>query len=167
LSEHPNVERVRAAASTLGLDVEIRHFPSTTRTAVDAAREIGCALGQIIKSLVFLGDEPCLVLVSGVDRVDEAKLRAFLGTAIVRRASAEEARAATGYPIGGVPPFGHARPLRVLVDRGLLAHEELWAGAGTGEAVIRIASRELLRASGGSLVDVATNGAPGGRVPLT
>lgn len=136
--------------------MEIRHFQSTTRTAADAAREIGCALGQIIKSLVFLADgQAVLVLCSGTDRVDEAKLRAHLGAAAVQRASADEALRATGFPIGGVPPFGHARALRVLIDRGLLRHETLWAGAGTGEAVVRIHSGDLLRASGGELVDVA------------
>jgi prolyl-tRNA editing enzyme YbaK/EbsC (Cys-tRNA(Pro) deacylase) len=136
--------------------VEIRHFHSTTRTAADAAREIGCALGQIIKSLVFVADgQAVLALCSGIDRVDEAKLRAHLGAAAVRRASADEALRATGFPIGGVPPFGHPRALRLLVDRGLLRHETLWAGAGTGEAVVRIRSGDLLRASGGELVDVA------------
>jgi prolyl-tRNA editing enzyme YbaK/EbsC (Cys-tRNA(Pro) deacylase) len=146
---------VRDAARALGLEVEIRHFGSTTRTAADAAREIGCALGQIIKSLVFLADgEAVLVLCAGTDRVDEAKLRAHLGATAVRRARAEEALRATGFPIGGVPPFAHARSLRILVDRGLLRHETLWAGAGTGEAVVRIRSGDLVRASRGELVDV-------------
>jgi prolyl-tRNA editing enzyme YbaK/EbsC (Cys-tRNA(Pro) deacylase) len=147
---------VRAAAERLGLDVEIRRFPSTTRTAVDAAREIGCELGQIIKSLVFLVDgDPVLVLCAGTDRVDEAKLRALSGARTVRRATASEARDITGYPIGGVPPFALARSLRVLLDRALLRHETLWAGAGTGETVIRIRSGDLARASGGTVVDVA------------
>lgn len=147
---------MRAAASALGLDVEIRHFSATTRTAADAAREIGVALGQIVKSLVFLADgQPVLVLIAGPDRADEAKLRSLLRAANVRRATADEAKVATGYPIGGVPPFGLARPLRVVVDSGLLAHDELWAGAGTGEAVIRIWSRDLVRSSGGELAEVS------------
>ena len=147
---------MRAAAESLGLDIEIRHFPSTTRTAVDAAREIGCELGQIVKSLVFLADAGrVLVLCAGTDRVDEAKLREHLGAPKVRRANADEARQATGFPIGGVPPFGVARQLRVIVDGGLLRHEALWAGAGTGEAVVRVWSRDLVRASGGELADVA------------
>jgi prolyl-tRNA editing enzyme YbaK/EbsC (Cys-tRNA(Pro) deacylase) len=155
-ADHPNVARVRAAAAERDLDVEIRLFPATTRTAVDAAREIGCELGQIIKSLVFLADgEPVLVLCAGTERVDEAKVRALTGASSVRRATANEAREVTGYPIGGVPPFGFARSIRVLLDRGLLRHEALWAGAGTGEAVIRVWSRDLARASGGTVVDVA------------
>jgi len=160
LGEHQNVARVRAAAQQLGLDVEIRRFSSTTRTAADAAREIGCELGQIIKSLVFLADgEPVLALCAGTDRIDEAKLRTLAGAGTIRRATAAEARDSTGYPIGGVPPFAHARPLRVLIDRGLLRHEALWAGAGTGETVVRVWSRDLARASGGTVVDlVASNG---------
>ncbi|OLC55215.1 MAG: hypothetical protein AUH85_09670 [Chloroflexi bacterium 13_1_40CM_4_68_4] len=159
IADHPNVARVRAAAESLGLDVEIRRFSSTTRTAVDAAREIGCELGQIIKSLVFLADgEPVLALCAGTDRVDETKLRALAAATTVRRATASEARDRTGYPIGGVPPFAHARPMRVLIDRGLLRHEALWAGAGTGETVIRVWSRDLAGASGGTVVDlIASN----------
>ncbi len=151
---------MRASAESLRIDIEVRHFASTTRTALDAAREIGCALGQIIKSLVFLADGGAvLVLIAGPDRVDEAKLRALLGGSAVRRANADEARATTGYPIGGVPPFGLERPVRVVVDRGLLRHDALWAGAGTGEAVVRIWSRDLVRASGGEVADVATRNA--------
>ena len=147
---------MRAAAAALGIAIEIRHFRSTTRTAVAAAREIGCELGQIIKSLVFIADgEPVLALCSGTDRVDEAKLRSLLGARAVRRANAEEARRATGYPIGGTPPFGHRQGLRVLVDPGLLRYAELWAGAGTGEAVVRVGSRDLVRASGGALAPIA------------
>ena len=157
---HPNVARVRAAAERLGLDVEIRQFSSTTRTAVDAAREIGCELGQIVKSLVFLADgDAVLALCAGTDRIDEAKLRTLVGATTVRRATAGEARDVTGYPIGGVPPFGLSRPLRVLIDRGLLRHDALWAGAGTGETVIRVWSRDLARASAGTIVDLAASNA--------
>lgn len=158
IAEHPNVARVRSAAERLGLDVEIRRFTATTRTAVDAAREIGCELGQIVKSLVFLADgDAVLVLCSGTERVDEAKLRGVLGATTVRRATASEARDATGYPIGGVPPFGLARPIRVLIDRGLLRHHALWAGAGTGETVIRLWSRDLVVASAGTVIEVAAS----------
>jgi len=139
--------------------IEIRHFDSTTRTAADAAREIGCALGQIIKSLVFFADgEPVLALCAGTDRVDERRLAGALGVTSVRRATAEEALAATGYPIGGTPPFGLRRPLRAVLDPGLLRHEELWAGAGTGEAVVRIRASDLARASGGALMEITRAG---------
>jgi prolyl-tRNA editing enzyme YbaK/EbsC (Cys-tRNA(Pro) deacylase) len=159
--EHSNVARIRAAAAERGLDVEIRRFRATTRTAVDAAREIGCELAQIIKSIVFLADAaPLLVLVAGSDRVDEAKLRALVGASVVRRATGSEARDITGYPIGGVPPFALARPLPVLLDRGLFRHDTLWAGAGTGETVMRLESRDLVRASGGTVVEIAALPAP-------
>jgi prolyl-tRNA editing enzyme YbaK/EbsC (Cys-tRNA(Pro) deacylase) len=96
-----------------------------------------------------------IALCGGRDRVDEAKLAALLGVDGVRRASAEEVRAITGYPIGGTPPFAHARPLRVLIDPGLLRYDELWAGAGTGEAVVRVYARDLVRASGGEVAAIA------------
>jgi prolyl-tRNA editing enzyme YbaK/EbsC (Cys-tRNA(Pro) deacylase) len=148
---------VRRAAADLGIPVEIRHFGATTRTAADAAREIGCDLGQIIKSLVFFaGGEPVLALCSGTDRVDEARLAGALGVGSVRRATPAEARAVTGFPIGGTPPFALHRAVRTLVDPGLLRHLELWAGAGTGEAVVRIYASDLIRATGGDLVDIAT-----------
>lgn len=150
---------MRQAADELGLTVEIRSFHSTTRTAADAAREIGCALGQIVKSLVFFADgEPVLALCAGTDRVDEVRLARALGTASVRRATADEVRAVTGYPIGGTPPFGLRRALRTLVDPGLLRHDDLWAGAGTGEAVVRIRSQDLARASGGAVMEIARTG---------
>ncbi len=153
---HPHVARFARAAAERGIPIEIRRFPSTTRTAVDAAREIACALGQIIKSLVFLVDgAPVLVLCAGTDRVDEEKVRAHLGAVDVRRANADEARRATGYPVGGTPPFGHDREMRTLIDPRLLSYEELWSGAGLPEAVARIASSDLARATRGEVVAVA------------
>ena len=111
-------DRFASAAAALGLTLEIHRFPQGTRTAVDAARAVGCELGQIVKSLVFVADgEPFLALTSGSNRADPERLAATLGARDVRPASADEARAATGYAIGGTPPFGHPTPLRVLVDR--------------------------------------------------
>src|SRR2546428_6849464 len=105
IADHPNVARVRAAAESLGLDVEIRRFSSTTRTAVAAAREIGCELGQIIKSLVFLADaEPVLALCAGTGPVGEPKLRALAAATTFRHPTASEGRAPTGHPIGRVAP---------------------------------------------------------------
>src|SRR5688500_8710515 len=109
---HPNVLRVTAAAAELGLDVDARTFPDGTRTAEDAARAVGCDVGQIVKSLVFLLDgAPVVALVSGANRLDEGRLAAALGGEIVGRADADAVRSATGFPIGGVPPFGHSREL--------------------------------------------------------
>jgi Cys-tRNA(Pro) deacylase len=156
---HPTVGRVVAAARDAGLEISVETFPEGTRTAEDAARAIGCDVGQIVKSLVFVGaDAPVVVLVSGVNRVDVAKLTDILGSGAVRRANADEARDATGFAIGGIPPFGHARPLPVLVDRELLAHEALWAAAGRPDAVFSIRPEDLVRASGGRVADFAASG---------
>ena len=153
---HPNTERVAAAARAAGLEIDIERFPEGTRTAADAARAVGCEVGQIVKSLVFMaGDSPILALVSGSNRVDLDRLARAAGTDAVRRADGDEARAATGFAIGGVPPFGHATPLAVLVDRDLASHDRLWAAAGLPDAVFAIAPGDLVRASGGRVVDIA------------
>jgi Cys-tRNA(Pro) deacylase len=153
---HPNVARVTDAARTAGLEIAVERFPEGTRTAADAARAVGCDVAQIVKSLVFMaGERPVLALVSGVNRVDLGKLSRALGAEATRRADGDEARDATGYAIGGVPPFGHARAVTVLVDRDLLAHDRLWAAAGMPDAVFPIAPDDLVRVSGGTVVDLA------------
>jgi len=153
---HPNVQRVSAAARAAGLEISVRRFPEGTRTADDAARAIGCTVAQIVKSLVFMADgDPLLALVSGVNRVDMDRLAAATGAAAARRATGDEARSAGGYAIGGVPPFGHPRPLTVLIDRDLLAHEVLWAAAGLPDAVFAIAPDDLARVSDGRVVELA------------
>jgi prolyl-tRNA editing enzyme YbaK/EbsC (Cys-tRNA(Pro) deacylase) len=149
------VERFLEAARVLGHEVEIRRFPQGTRTAVDAARAIGCEVGQIVKSLVFVaGDRPVLALTSGANRVDTSKLARLAGAAEARRASPEEVRRATGFAIGGTPPFGHPAPLQAFADRDLLAYGEIWAAAGTPDAVFRTTPEELLAASRASVADL-------------
>jgi prolyl-tRNA editing enzyme YbaK/EbsC (Cys-tRNA(Pro) deacylase) len=144
------------AASALGLGLDVREFPEGTRTAADAAGAIGCAVDQIVKSLVFVADAaPLLVLTSGGNRVDVVKVAKESGTVDVRKAGAEEVRAATGYAIGGTPPFGHARRLPVLVDRDLTRFEVVWAAAGTPRHVFPIGPADLLRLSGGRVAEVA------------
>jgi prolyl-tRNA editing enzyme YbaK/EbsC (Cys-tRNA(Pro) deacylase) len=149
------VERFELAAAAAGLSLHIHRFPGGTRTAADAAREVGCDVGQIVKSLVFVADgKPFLALTSGSNRADPARLAALLGAGAVRRATPEEARAATGFAIGGTPPFGHPGQLRVMVDRDLLEFEVLWAAAGEPDAVFPIAPNALLAASGGEPADL-------------
>jgi Cys-tRNA(Pro) deacylase len=153
---HPNVSRVIQAAAAQGIGIDVRRFPEGTRTAADAARAVGCEVGQIVKSLVFVADErPILALASGSNRVDLGKLASAAGARAARRADGDEARTATGFAIGGVPPFGHATPTMVLVDRDLMAHEVVWAAAGLPDAVFEIRPADLLRASGGVVVDLA------------
>ena len=149
------VDRFLAEARALGLSPEVREFPEGTRTAEDAARAIGCEVGQIVKSLVFVaGTEPVLALTSGANRADTARLSALAGGVPVRRATADEVREATGFAIGGTPPFGHPRPLRALCDLALLDHEVVWAAAGSPTTVFPISPADLLRASGAEPADL-------------
>lgn len=152
---HPNTRRVADAAESLGLAVEVRTFPEGTKTAADAAAAIGVEVGQIVKSLVFVADDhPVMALVSGANQLDERKLAAAAGAATCKRADADLVREATGYPIGGVPPFAHASPLAVYVDPDLLAFDEVWAAAGTWNDVFMIRPDDLVRATRGSVVDL-------------
>ena len=144
------------AARAAGLEITVERFPEGTRTAADAARAVGCDVAQIVKSLVFVADEaPVVALVSGANRVDLDKLGSALEASAVRRADGDEARAATGFAIGGVPPFGHATAVAVLVDADLLAHATVWAAAGLPDAVFPITPPDLVRASGGRVVELA------------
>ncbi len=130
-------------------------LPDSARTAPEAAAAVGVEVGAIVKSLVFrCGDEAVLALVSGANRADEARLSEEFG-APVARGDADLARAATGFSIGGVPPFGHPAPLRTLVDEDLLRFEVVWAAAGTPHAVFPIAPAELAELAGGRVVSLA------------
>ncbi|KUJ66158.1 aminoacyl-tRNA deacylase [Streptomyces albus subsp. albus] len=149
---HP---RFAEALRELGLEVEVRRFPEATRTAAEAAAAIGCELAQITKSLIFEADgRPVLVLMDGASRVDTEAVRQELGADRVRRADADLVREVTGYAIGGVPPFGHRTRTTVLADRGLLAHEVVWAAAGTPYTVFPLDPKTLIAHAGGTLVDV-------------
>jgi prolyl-tRNA editing enzyme YbaK/EbsC (Cys-tRNA(Pro) deacylase) len=147
---HPNVERVVAAGRELGLEIEPRSFPEGTRTAQEAADAIGVELGQIVKSLIF-GVDGAVVLayVSGANRLDEKLLAAAAGGSRCERVDADAVRKATGFPIGGVPPFGHTTQLRVFIDPDLLQFDEVWAAAGTWNDVFGIEPHRLVEASGG------------------
>ena len=140
-------------AELLG-EFEVRRFPEGTRTAEDAAGAIGCSLGQIVKSLVFLAaGRPVVALVSGANRLDPARLGSLAGNPVAK-ADAEATRAATGYAIGGVPPFGHAQPLAVYVDHDLLDHAVVWAAAGRPDSVFALTPVRLLDLSGGIVADL-------------
>ena len=144
-----------AQAAAQGVEIAVIRFTATTATAADAARQIGCTIAEIVKSLVFHADgRAVLILCSGADRVDGSKLAAVLGATVVRRATADEAKAATGSAIGGVPPFGHVTDLRVIVDDGLMAFTTVWAAAGLPDAVFPIAPGDLVRVSRGTVADV-------------
>lgn len=152
---HP---RFAAALEESGLGevlVRVRSFPEATRTAAEAAAAIGCELSRICKSLVFAADGvPVLVLMDGASRVDVERVRWELGVRKVTRADAGVVRDTTGYAIGGVPPFGHRTRTRVLADRSLLAHDVVWAAAGTPYSVFPIEPEALVAHAGATLVDV-------------
>ena len=134
----------------------MRRFAASTRTAEDAAREIGTEVARIVKSLVFVaGGAPVIVLASGPTRVDERALAAALESGAVRRATAEEAKAFTGYAIGGVPPFAHTQVCRVVLDEALLGLDLVWAAAGLPDAVFAIAPADLARIAGAEVAAVA------------
>ena len=153
---HRNVSRVVEAGTAIGLDVQPVRFPEGTKTAVDAAAAIGCDVGQIVKSLIFAVDgEVVLAYVSGANQLDEDKLAIAAGGATCSRVDADTVRAATGFPIGGVPPFGHTTELRVFVDPALLAHETVWAAAGTWHDVFALTPAQLVEASNGVVVELA------------
>lgn len=144
------------AARQLGLEIRPREFADGTRTAADAAAAIGVELGQIVKSLVFgVDDEVVVALVSGDNMLDEGRLATAAGGSAAHRVDAETVRSATGYPVGGVPPFGHAETLRTFVDEDLLRFEEVWAAAGTPHHNFAIATTDLVRVTGGDVCRLA------------
>ena len=152
---HRNVAAVVEAGRIIGIDVQPREFTQSTRTAAEAAEAIGVHVGQIVKSLVFtVDDRPVLALVGGDRQLDEKKLATAAGGNVARRPDADLVRAVTGFPVGGVPPFGHSSALPVFVDLGLLDYDEVWAAAGTPHANFAVHPRRLAEATGGTITDV-------------
>lgn len=150
----PAVQKVQRALQEAGLNCEVLEFSESTRTAEEAARCIGCQVGQIIKSLVFYGLEsgkPILALTSGANRVDEERLAQQVGEP-VRRAAPEFVRQVTGFAIGGVPPLGHVEKLETYIDEDLLQYPTLWAAAGTPYTMFAISPTALLQTTGGRVV---------------
>lgn len=138
----------------LGIQIDIKEFNVSTKTAEEAARAIGCEINQIAKSIVFdaLG-EPVLVILSGGNRVNEENISSYLLKPI-KKADADFVRDKTGYSIGGVPPFGHKTETKTFIDKDLLKYEEIWAAAGNGNTVFRISPEELIKYSKGQILDV-------------
>ena len=153
------VSRFEVWLAESGIDVNVKRFPEGTRTALDAARAVDCEVGQIVKSLVFVaGGRPVVALVSGANRLDEERLAAVAGEPVTK-ADAETARTATGYAIGGVPPFGYATEVPVFMDRDLLDHGVVWAAAGRPDSVFEISPGRLRELSQAVVADL--------KVPIT
>ncbi len=151
-----SAKRAKQALERAGFPVDVLEMPESTHTADEAATAIGCEVSQIVKSLVFKGANsgtPLLVVASGSNRVREARIEDVVGEP-VGLADAKFVREATGFSIGGVPPAGHASPLRTLIDVDLLEHREIWAAAGTPRAVFRLTPDDLARITGGEIVAV-------------
>jgi len=152
---HVNVLRVIEGAAALGLNITPQTFPDGTRTAQEAADAIGVQVGQIVKSLIFAVDgEVVLAYVSGANQLDESKLALAAGGAICQRVDADVVRSVTGFPIGGVPPFGHSTQLRIFIDPDLLKFDEVWAAAGTWHDVFAIDPRVLQSVTNGVVVEL-------------
>jgi prolyl-tRNA editing enzyme YbaK/EbsC (Cys-tRNA(Pro) deacylase) len=151
-----SIARVEKAAAELGLAVEVRRL-GNSRTADDAALACGCAVGQIVKSLIFRGSRSgalVLLLVSGANRVDMARAAQAAGEPLAR-ADADEVRARTGFAIGGVAPIGHIEAPRIWIDRDLLRFDVVWAAAGAPDAVFAVAPADLARATGAAPAQLA------------
>ncbi|MFO7244309.1 MAG: YbaK/EbsC family protein [Actinomycetes bacterium] len=152
---HPSNERIMGILEAAGVQSEVRVLEDSTRTAAEAAAALGCDVGAIASSLVFLADgEPILVLTSGAHRVNTDALAGRIGAQAITRASADQVREATGQPIGGVAPVGHPAPIRTYIDVALKQHELLWAAAGTPHSVFDITYDDLQRLTGAVEVDV-------------
>jgi prolyl-tRNA editing enzyme YbaK/EbsC (Cys-tRNA(Pro) deacylase) len=135
-------DRLAECARELGLEVQVQRLGSSTRTVKDAAEAVGCQVDEIAKSIVFVADgDPVVCVASGRHRIDVGKIADLLDVAEVRQAAADEVRAATGFAIGGVPPFGHDLP--VLFDQSLMEHERVWAAAGDPHSLFCVDPRRL------------------------
>ncbi len=150
-------ERVQQALDACGLDSRVVRLPNSTRTAPEAAQAVGCEVGAIAKSLLFMADgEPVLVVCAGDRRVNTVAVASILGVADVRMASADDVRSITGYAIGGVPPIGHATPVRTLMDTSLLRWPLVYAAAGAHDALFPADPNRLLEVSGATLADIGS-----------
>jgi prolyl-tRNA editing enzyme YbaK/EbsC (Cys-tRNA(Pro) deacylase) len=153
----PAAQRVQAALQARGVDARVRHMPQTTRSAEEAAAACGCAVGQIVKSLLFRGatsGRAYLLLVSGANRVNEKAVGGHIGETL-ERPNAAFVRQATGFAIGGIPPLGHVQTLATYMDEALLAYAIVWAAAGTPDAVFPIAPASLALAAGAPIIAMA------------
>lgn len=156
MSLSPSALKVQQALSDLGLQLEVIELPASTRTSQEAARALGCQVGQIAKSIIFetrISHRPILVIASGSNRVNETMVAGLIGEEITK-ADADFVHNHTGFVIGGVPPLGHSEQLRTFIDQDLLQYQEIWAAAGTPHAIFQLTSADLLRMTNGTIIKV-------------
>jgi prolyl-tRNA editing enzyme YbaK/EbsC (Cys-tRNA(Pro) deacylase) len=152
----PSARKVQEALQALNLSCEVVQMTDTTRSASDAARAVGCQVGQIVKSLIFEGQQshqPIMVAASGANRVNERSVEQSVSEPI-KMAKPDYVRQMTGFAIGGVPPIGHDRPLKIFIDEDLLQYHEIWAAAGTPHAVFKLTPDDLKTITGGTVISV-------------
>jgi prolyl-tRNA editing enzyme YbaK/EbsC (Cys-tRNA(Pro) deacylase) len=152
-----SAQKVQDALDVLGFqNITVVELPTSTRSAAEAAQAIGCQVGQIAKSLVFktkTSQRPVLVIASGVNRVDVRQVGELIGEKITK-ADADFVRQQTGFAIGGVPPVGHGRPLDIFIDADLLTYDQIWAAAGTPQAVFQLTPDDLVAMTGGQVAEL-------------
>jgi len=151
-----SAKKVQEVLKVLGLELQVVELQETTRTSADAARAVGCEVGQIAKSLVFRGQKtqrPILVIASGSNRVNEKRVGELISEPL-GKADADFVRQKTGFVIGGIPPVGHAEKLEVFIDEDLLRYSEIWAAAGTPNAVFRLTPSDLVRMTEGRVIGI-------------
>lgn len=149
-------QKVQAVLNKFGLELVVKEFPDSTRTAQQAADTIGCELGQIAKSLIFRGKtsgKPVLVIASGKNRVNEKNIVEHCGEQI-EKADANFVLLSTGFAIGGIPPVGHTVPIKTLIDQDLMTYESIWAAAGTPNAVFKLRPADLVKISDGKIISI-------------
>ena len=152
----PSAQQVQNKLTDLGYSNQVIEMSDSTRTAAEAAQAVGCGVEQIAKSILFKAGQSgkaIMVVTSGINRVDEKKVRSLVGEP-VKKADADFVRQQTGYAIGGVPPLGHANPLLILVDQDLFKYEEIWAAAGTPFAVFKLTPAQLVEMTSATVADV-------------
>jgi len=152
----PTAQKIQELLNSLGYAYTVVEHTESTRTAQEAADRAGCELGQIVKSLIFKGQESgkaILVLTSGANRVNEKRIREYAGEKI-GKANADFVRAVTGYAIGGVPPVGHIQQMETYIDEDFLQYETIWAAAGTPNAIFELKTGDLQKMTGGMVVEV-------------
>jgi prolyl-tRNA editing enzyme YbaK/EbsC (Cys-tRNA(Pro) deacylase) len=152
----PSPQKVQDVLKTLGFENQVVELKVTTRTSADAAQAVGCQVEQIAKSIIFKGKQtqkPILVIASGPNRVNEKKIEELISEPL-GKADADYVRKHTGFVIGGVPPIGHLEKAEIFIDEDLLKYEEIWAAAGSSNAIFKLTPSELIKMTGGRVVSI-------------